>query len=396
MRTRTPERFCFNWNSLLRVASGLLLLAISVVFIAACSGNGARGDNERPRQPTMMAPAVPVMVGKVSQKTIPVEVRVIGNGEAYSTVQVKSQVDGQVERVYFQEGQDVKKGDLLFTIDRRPFEATLQQTQANLAKDTAQEKNAEAQAERNEQLFREGIISKDQYDQFRTNADALKAAVRADQAAVENAKIQLGYCSVFSPLDGRTGALMIHPGNVVKANDAALVVVNQISPLYVDFSAPEQYLAEIRRFMAAGRLKVQASVPNDPLHSEDGFVSFVNNTIDANTGTVLLKGTFANPERRLWPGQFVNVVLTLTSKPNAVVAPSQAVQTGQQGQYAFIVKDDHTVDLRPVASGLTVGGETVIEKGLQPGETVVTDGQLMLYPGARVEVKSELSPQLQR
>jgi membrane fusion protein, multidrug efflux system len=391
MRTRTPERFCFNWNSLLRVASGLVLLAISVVFIAACSGNGARGDNERPKQPTMMAPAVPVMVGKVSQKTIPVEVRVIGNGEAYSTVQVKSQVDGQVERVYFQEGQDVKKGDLLFTIDRRPFEATLQQTQANVAKDTAQEKNAEAQAERNEQLFREGIISKDQYDQFRTNADALKAAVRADQAAVENAKIQLGYCSVFSPLDGRTGALMIHPGNVVKANDAALVVVNQISPLYVDFSAPEQYLAEIRRFMAAGRLKVQASVPNDPLHSEDGFVSFVNNTIDANTGTVLLKGTFANPERRLWPGQFVNVVLILTSRPNAVVAPSQAVQTGQQGQYAFVVKDDHTVDLRPVVSGLTVGGETVIEKGLQPGETVVTDGQLMLYPGARVEVKSELS-----
>jgi membrane fusion protein, multidrug efflux system len=390
MRTRTPERFCSNRNSLLRVASASVLLAISVVLVVGCSGNGARGDNERPKQPTIVAPLVPVMVGKVSQKTVPVEVRVIGNGEAYSTVQVKSQVDGQVERVYFQEGQDVKKGDLLFTIDRRPFEATLQQTQANVAKDAAQEKNAEAQAERNEQLFKEGIISKDQYDQFRTNADALKAAVRADQAAVENAKIQLGYCSVFSPIDGRTGTLMVHPGNVVKANDAALVVVNQISPLYVDFSAPEQYLAEIRRFMAAGRLKVQASVSNDPLHPEDGFVSFVNNTVDTTTGTILLKGTFANPEKRLWPGQFVNVVLTLTSMPNAVVAPSQAVQTGQQGQYAFVVKDDHTVDLRPVVSGLTVGGETVIEKGLQPGETVVTDGQLMLFPGARVEIKSSL------
>jgi membrane fusion protein, multidrug efflux system len=184
--------------------------------------------------------------------------------------------------------------------------------------------------------------------------------------------------------------LMIHPGNVIKANDTALVMVNQISPLYVDFSAPEQYLGEIRRFMAAGRLKVKASVPNDPLHPEDGFVSFVNNTVDANTGTILLKGTFANPERRLWPGQFVNVVLTLTSKPNAVVAPSQAVQTGQQGHYAFVVKNDHSVELRPVVSGFTVGGETVIEKGLRPGETVVTDGQLMLYPGARVEVKSEL------
>ena len=390
MRTQASERLCSKWNALLLVATGLAFLVTCVALLPACSGSGARGNPEQPK-PSMMAPAVPVMVGKVSQKTIPVELRVIGSGEAYSTVQVKSQVDGQVERVYFQEGQDVKKGDLLFTIDRRPFEATLQQTQANVAKDAAQEKNAEAQAERNEQLFKEGIISKDQYDQFRTNADALKAAVRADEAAVENARIQLGYCSVFSPIDGRTGTLMIHPGNVVKANDAALVVVNQVSPLYVDFSAPEQYLAEIRRFMAAGRLKVQASVPNDPLHSEDGFVSFVNNTIDTNTGTILLKGTFANPERRLWPGQFVTVVLTLTSKPSAVVAPSQAVQTGQQGQYAFVVKDDHTVDLRPVASGLTVGAETVIEKGLQPGETVVTDGQLMLYPGARVEVKSELS-----
>ena len=391
MRTRALGRLCSNCNALLRVAAGLLLLTTFILSVTACSGNGARGDSERPKQSTMMAPVVPVMVGKVSQKTVPVEVRVIGNGEAYSTVQVKSQVDGQVERVYFQEGQDVKKGELLFTIDRRPFEATLQQAQANLAKDAAQEKNAEAQAERNEQLFKDGIISKDQYDQFRTNADALKAAVRADQAAVENAKIQLGYSSVYSPLDGRTGTLMIHPGNVVKANDTALVVVDQISPLYVDFSAPEQYLAEIRRIMAAGRLKVRASVPNDPMHPEDGFVSFVNNTVDANTGTILLKGTFANAERRLWPGQFVNVVLVLTSRPNAVVAPSQAVQAGQQGQYAFVVKDDHTVNLRPVVSGLTIGGETVIEKGLQPGETVVTDGQLMLFPGARVEVKSELN-----
>ena len=354
--------------------------------MAGCSGDGARGNPEQPK-PFMMAPAVPVMVGKVSQETVPVEVRVIGNGEAYSTVQVKSQVDGQVERVYFGEGQDVKVGDLLFTIDRRPFEATLRQSEANLARDAAQERNAEAQAERNEQLFKEGIISKDQYDQFRTNADALRAAVRADQAAVENAKIQLGYCSVHSPLDGRTGTLMIHPGNVVKANDAALVVVNQISPLYVDFSVPEQYLADIKRFIAGGRLKVRATVPNDPLHPVDGFVSFVNNTVDTTTGTILLKGTFANPEKRLWPGQFVNVVLTLTSRPNAVVAPSQAVQTGQQGQYTFVVKGDHTVELRPVAPGLTVGGETVIEKGLHPGETVVTDGQLMLYPGARVEVK---------
>lgn len=389
MTIRAMERVTRNWGAPLRAASGLVFLAPCVLFLAACSDNGARGNPEQPKQPIMF-PAVPVTVGKVSQKTIPVEVRVIGNGEAYSTVQVKSQVEGQVERVYFQEGQDVKKGDLLFTIDRRPFEATLQQTQANVARDVAQEKNAEAQAERNEQLFKEGIISKDQYDQFRTNADALKAAVRADQAAVENAKIQLGYCSVYSPIDGRTGALMVHPGNVVKANDTALVVVNQISPLYVDFSVPEQYLAEIKRFMLTGRLKVQATAPSDLQHPVNGFVSFVNNTVDTTTGTILLKGTFDNPEKRLWPGQFVNVVLTLTSRSNAVVAPSQAVQTGQQGHYAFVVKSDHSVEMRPVVPGLTVGGDTVIEKGLQPGETLVTDGQLMLYPGARVEVKASL------
>lgn len=369
--------------------AGCVLLLAGIGLLVACSDRGARGDSQQPAQ-TMMAPAVPVMVGKVAQKTVPVEVRVIGNGEAYSTVQVRSQVDGQVERVDFQEGQDVKKGDLLFSIDRRPFEATLQQAQANLARDIAQEKNAEAQAERNEQLFKEGIISKDQYDQFRTNADALKAAVRADQAAVKNAEIQLGYCSVYSPIDARTGTLMIHPGNVVKANDTVLVVINQISPLYVDVSVPEQYLAEVKRFMAAGKLRVQASAPQDPQHPEEGFVSFVNNTVDTTTGTILLKGTFSNQQRRLWPGQFVNVVLTLTARPNAVVAPSQAVQTGQRGPYAFVVKDDHTVDLRPVVPGMTLAGETVIEKGLQPGETVVTDGQLMLYPGARVEVKSSL------
>jgi len=382
------ERLTGGWGALLGVAAGLALPAAGLLFLGACSGSGARGNPEQPKQPMQMPPVL-VTAGKVSQKTIPVDIRVIGNGEAYSTVQVKSQVDGQVERVYFQEGQDVKNGDLLSTIDRRPFEATLQQAQANLARDAAQEKNAEAQAERNEQLFKEGIISKDQYDQFRTNADALKAAVRADQAAVENAKIQLGYCSVYSPIDGRTGTLLVHPGNVVKANDAALVVVNQIRPLYVDFSVPEQYLAEIKRFMAAGRLKVQATVPSDAQHPVDGFVSFVNNAVDTATGTILLKGTFANTEKRLWPGQFVNVVLTLTSRANAVVAPAQAVQTGQQGHFAFVVKSDESVEMRPVVPGLTVGGETVIEKGLQPGETVVTDGQLMLYPGARVQFKSE-------
>ena len=369
-------------------ATGLGLLIVVGAISLACADNRARGDSARPAQP--MSAGVPVLVGKVSRKTVPVEVRVIGNGEAYSNVQIKSQVEGQLERVCFTEGQDVKKGELLFTIDSRPFQAALEQGQANLARDTAQEKNAEGQAQRYTGLFKEGIVSKDQYDQFRTNADALKAAVKADQAAVETARIQLGYCSIYSPLEGRTGALMVHPGNVVKANDSALVVINQISPLYVDFSIPERYLAEIKRYMAGGKLAVQAVVPGGEQHPEEGFVSFINNTVDTATGTILVKGLFANPQRRLWPGQFVNVALTLTSRPNSVVVPTPAVQTGQKGQFAFVVKEDQTVDLRLVVPSFTFGGDTVIERGLQPGETVVTDGQLMLYPGARVQVKSSL------
>ncbi len=366
-----------------REASWLTFILAAVAFLSACSQNGARGDVAQP----FMSVVAPVTVAPVAQKTVPVELRAIGNVEAYSTVSVKSQVEGQLERVYFREGQDVKKGDLLFTIDSRPFEAALRQAEANLARDQAQEKNARAQADRSEKLFESGIVSKDQFDQVRTNFDALQAAVRADQAAVENAKIQLGYCSIRSPVEGRTGNLMVHEGNVVKANDTALVVINQINPLYVDFSVPEQFLPEIKKYQTRGKLKVEAIMPNEEARPEQGVLTFVNNAVDSGTGTILLKGTFPNAEKRLWPGQFVNVVLVLTSLPNAVVVPSQAVQTGQQGQYAFVVKPDLTVDLRPVATGETIGGETVIEKGLQPGEKVVTDGQLLLRPGAKVEVK---------
>ena len=366
--------------------AGLGLVALLLSFLPGCSDPSPQGN---PAQAGGFPP-VPVMVGKTAEKTVPVQIQVIGNGEAYSTVQMKSQVDGQIDRVYFTEGQDVKKGDLLFTIDKRPFEASLARAQANLARDQAQLTNAQGQWDRNAQLFKDGIISKDQYDQFHTNVAALEATVRADEAAVETAKIELGYCSIFAPIDGRTGALQIHQGNLVKNNDAALVVINQISPLYVDFSVPEQYLPEIKRYMAAGKLHVHAAVRDDPSHPEEGYVSFVNNMVDTSTGTIMLKGTFANPGRRLWPGQFLNVVLTLTSHPNTVVAPSQAVQTGQNGQYVFVVKNDQSVDLRPVVAGNTVGGDTVITKGLQPGETVVTDGQLMLFPGAHVQIKSSL------
>lgn len=332
--------------------------------------------------------AVPVTVAKVALETVPVQLHAIGNGEAYSTINVKSQVDGQLQEVYFTEGQDVKKGDLIFKIDTRPFEAAYHQAEANLARDLAQEKNAQSQQERGKKLFDAGIASKEQFDQLLSTAAALSATVRADRAAMENAKIQLDYCSIYSPLGGRTGTLMVHPGNIVKANDTTLVVINQISPLYVDFTVPEGYLPEIKRYLAQGSLRVEASVPNDQGPPEAGTISFVNNTVDTSTGTILLKATFPNPRKRLWPGQFMNVVVTLTSVHDAVVVPNQAVQTGQAGQYVFVVKEDHSVEIRPVVVGSGWGTGEVIEKGLREGETVVTDGQLLLYPGARVEVKS--------
>jgi multidrug efflux system membrane fusion protein len=330
---------------------------------------------------------VPVTVAQVVQKSIPVEVHAIGNVEAYSTVSVKAQVEGIIEKAYFKEGQDVKQGDLLFTIDARPFKATLQQVEANLARDQAELENANAQSERYEKLYKDGIVSKEQYDTFRTNADALAAAVRADQAAIEKAKIDLDYCTIHSPMEGRTGSLLVHPGNLVKSNDTILVVINQISPIYVSFSVPEQDLGEVRRHMATGGLPVTVTIPQEERGPSEGMLTFVDNSVDTTTGTIRLKGTFPNRDHRLWPGQFINAALRLSTQANAVVVPNQAVQTGQNGYFAYVVKSDMSAELRPIVPGNQVGGETVIEKGLQPGDTVVTDGQLMLFPGAKVEVK---------
>jgi len=363
-----------------------------------------------------MRDAVPVTIATVMQKTVPVQVRVIGNVQAYSTVSVKSQVSGEVTRVHFKEGQYVKAGELLFTVDPRAFEVALQQAEANLARDLAKlkeaeanltrdmalAKNAEAEARRYAELIEKEVISKEEYDQRRTNAEAQAAAVQADQAAVqtaqeairadkaaiENAKIQLGYTSIRSPMNGRTGNLLVHEGNIVKANDnPVLVVINQVSPIYIAFSVPEQHLAEIKKYMALGKLLVEATVPGDEEHAAQGELIFVDNAVDQATGTIQLKAIYPNKDNVLWPGQFVNVVLTLTTQPNAVVVPSQAIQTGQQGQYVFVVKSDLTVEPRPITDGRTLDGETVIENGLQAGEKVVTDGQLQLVPGAKVEVK---------
>ncbi len=360
-----------------------LLAVILLLVTVGCSRKSA---------PAPVPLAVPVTVARVLAKTVPVEVRAIGNVQAYSTVAIKAQVSGQLMAVHFSEGQDVKQGDLLFAIDRRPFEVALQQAEANLARDEARAENARAQAQRYAMLLQEGVASKEQYDQVRAEANALDAAVRADRAAMEKAKLDLEYCTIYSPMNGRTGSLVVHAGNLVKANEnPALVVINQINPIYVNFSIPEQYLPEIKKYMAAGKPKVTATIPDERQRPEQGVLSFVDNAVDSTTGTIRLKATLANKEKRLWPGQFVDVVLTLTEQPRTTVVPAQAVQTGQTGQYVFIVKPDQTAEMRPVITGRSVGGETVIEKGLQPGETVVTDGQLRLVPGVKVEVKS--SPQ---
>jgi multidrug efflux system membrane fusion protein len=337
----------------------------------------------------MMMQAVPVMVGHASEKTLPAQIQVIGNGEAYNTVNVKAQVDGLLQQARFTQGQDVNQGDVLFNIDSRPFEVALQQAEANLARDQAQLKNAQDQYNRNAELFKEGIISKDQYETFHTNAAALEATVKADQAAIENAKIELGYTTIRAPISGRTGSLAIQVGNLVKNNDAALVTINQISPIYVDFSVPEEHLSEIKQRFATGTLVVQATIPDSPSPPETGKLAFINNMVDTSTGTVLLKAIFPNSEKRLWPGQFVNVALNLEAK-RSVVVPSQAVQNGPQGKYVYVVKADKSVELRPVVAGVTEAGDTAIEKGIASGETVVTDGQLRLFPGAHVQEKQAL------
>ena len=366
-----------------RSIAALAVACGALVSLTSCS----RKDSElRAVVPNI---AVPVAVAAAVQKTVPVEIRAIGNVEAYSAVSVKPQVGGAMGQAYFKEGQDVRKGDLLFTLDPAPYQATVHQLEANLARDRAQLENARAQAERYTKLFQDGIVSKEQYDTFRTNADALAAAVLADQAAIERAKIDLAYCSISSPIEGRTGSMLVHPGNIVNANDTTLVLINQIHPVYVGFSVPEQYLSDVKKYRAVGPLGVEAIIPKEEERPAQGVLAFIDNAVDTTTGTVKLKATFDNLDSRLWPGLFVSVVLKLTWRPNAVVVPSQAVQTGQSGQYVFVIKPNMTAESRPVVTGSTIAGETVIEQGLQPGETVVTEGQLRLVPGAKVELKKQ-------
>lgn len=334
------------------------------------------------------APA-PVTVATVATESVPVRIGTIGNAQAYSTVSIKSRVDGQILAVGFKEGQLVHKGDLLFQIDPRPFEAQLDQAQANLARDKAQLVRATLDLQRYTELSQKNFASHQTYETARATAESAQATVAADQAAVDQAKLNLEYTQIRSPIDGLTGNLLINVGNIVKAEDTpALLVINQVEPIYVSFSIPEQNLPEVKRRMAAGVLPVETTIPGDRGPPDEGQVTFINNAVDTSTGTIQLKATFPNEDGRLTPGQFVEVAMTLTTLSEALVVPSQAIQTGQQGNYVYVVKPDRTVEQRPVELGVMVDTRAVVQKGLVPGEQVVTDGVLRLYPGAKVDVKN--------
>ena len=335
-------------------------------------------------------PPVPVTVAAATARTVPVELRAVGDAEPLAVVAVKAQVSAQLVRVHFKEGQDVTAGDLLFTLDKRPFETALQQAQANLARDQAQSANAKAQAERAARMVVPGVISREQYDQAMAQAKAAEATVQADRAAVASSRLELDYCVIHAPIGGRTGSLVVNEGNLVKAQDATpLVVINTIRPMYVAFALPEQDLPQIQRYFSRGALPVSATIPGDDDGALVGQVSFVDNQVDRATGTIRLKATFANDDRRLWPGQYVNVVMTLTERPAAVVVPAQAVQQGQAGSFVFVVGLDHKADVRPITVGDAAGEDVVVEKGLAAGETVVTDGQLRLTPGSTVVARGQ-------
>lgn len=391
------------------IATGALI--VSAVLLAGCD----RAADTATAKGT--PPGVAVTVADVVTRDVPVQIRGIGNVQPLASVSVLSMINGEVLKVHFGEGQEVPAGAMLFTIDPRQLQTALLQAQAtlaqhqaavmqaeaNLARDMAQLENARVEEQRYRKLVEGGFVAREQYDQIRTReltlaatmdadraaVETAKALVRADEAAVENVRVQLGYTEIRAPLGGRTGNLLLHQGNVVKANDVGnpLVVINRIHPIYVAFSVPEARLAEIKRYRAVGDLPVEAQVAGAPGGAVRGKLTFVNNTVDPTTGTIQLKATFENTENALWPGQFVNIALTLARQPGALVVPSQAVQSGQKGQYVFVVKADQTVEARPVVPGAADGRDVVITSGLQAGERVVTDGQLRLVPGARVDVK---------
>ena len=359
------------------IAAALLLSSCSQKSPAA-GGKAGRGGGG----------PIPVVVAKAEARDVPVEIQAVGNVQAYSAVSIRSQITGQITQVHFKEGQEVKKGDELFTIDPRPFQAALNQAEASLQSGQAMLMNSRLNFERTSNLLNSKIASQADYDTALSAYRSAQSTVTADAAAVTNAQLNLAYTSIKSPIDGRTGNLTIKEGNVVKAPDDILVSITQIHPIYVAFSVPEDNLPAIRHQAADQSLPVKAYPAGETNSAASGELTFIDNSVDTNTGTILLKATFQNTNTVLWPGQFVQASLVLSNLSQATVVPSQAVQTGQDGEFLFVVKPDDTVEARPVSAGITFDGIRVIASGLKLGETVVTDGQVRLTEGAKVSVKS--------
>lgn len=356
----------------------LVLLALALI---AC------GEEKKARTEEK----VPVTVAVAEKKDVPVEVRAIGSVQPMQTVAVRAQVTGQLQRVWFREGEDVRRGQMLFTIDPRPYQAALAQAQANLARDEAQMRNAEAEAVRYGELVKKDYVTKEEYGKIVANAEAARAVVAANRAAIENARVSLSYCQIRSPLDGRTGGLQVHAGNIVRANDTdPMVVINQIAPVYVQFAVPERELSVLRAHGDLLNVPVSVAPREGGNPVAEGRLTFIDNAVDPETGTINLKATFANGNRALWPGEFVNAAMQVSKTMNATVVPAQAVQTGQQGQFVYVVTADNGVAMRPVVVASTQDQQSIISRGVSPGETVVTDGQLRLTPKSKVSVKTQL------
>lgn len=372
----------------MRTESGLIFFQ-RVLLAGALLVNGCSGGEAPAADPAKAPAAVPVVAMAAIKKSLPLRLRAIGNVEAYTTVGIKSRVDGPIVAVGFKEGDDVVKDQVLFEIDPHPLQSQLRQAQAALQRDEAQLAGARLQVRRNEELLKKNFISKDAYDQIKTSEDVYLATVAVDQAVIHSAQLQLEHCTIRAPIAGRTGRILMQEGNLVKANDTnPLVVIDQISPIYVSFSVPEQNLAEIRDRMGMAPLPVVATARDGGEPLGDGRLTFVDNAVDAATGTIRLKATFQNEDRKLWPGQFVTALLTLREQPDVLVVPSQAIQTGPQGSYVFVVKSDMTAELHNVVLGGGDEKEIIVAEGLSAGDEVVTEGQLRIVPGAKVFLRA--------
>ena len=365
-----------------------LLCCLLALLLAQCS-TGKESEGKRGQKAKA---AVPVAIATSGKKTIPVEIGATGHVEALATVGIRSQVTGILKTVHFKEGEEVKAGDLLFTIDPRPFAANLAKAEAGLAKSKAELENARREADRYALAAQKGYVSVEQADQAATRVITQTATVKADQAALDTARLELEYCSIRAPFAGRTGELTSDPGNLIKANaDTPMVTINQVRPVQAAFTIPGQHLQEVFRYRASGELTVTATVKDASLPPITGTLAFIDNTVDPTTGVIRIKASFANRDHRLWPGQLLDLRLRLTERADCIVVPTQAVQVGQKGAYVYVVKDDGTVALRPVTTGMRHQGEVVIEEGLQEGEPVVIDGQMQLADGVKVEDKGRPS-----